>query len=184
MLCNRFLLSVILVLSIPKLAFSLTSDENIGIYTQFAAREHGYEIGKIGYKWYPKQKVAFMQFSEKYQSPTDPRKLFNWMVEQSILNSSEISDKKTLRWIKEGVSENMKDPTSVMIKNVRLMNGPRGKFYCGEVNGKNSYGGYAGYTYFRSLTVGLKGVVEPTYLVDADDKKYAFYTCLTAFPKK
>jgi len=42
----------------------------------------------------------------------------------------------------------LKDPDSAKFRNVRIVRYLEGKVVCGEVNGKNSYGGYAGFTPF------------------------------------
>lgn len=48
------------------------------------------------------------------------------------------------------VINNMKDPTSVMLKDIRyyLQLPTREMVVCGKVNAKNSYGGYTGYSNF------------------------------------
>lgn len=53
--------------------------------------------------------------------------------------------------VKEGVASRLKDPDSVKFRNLveRLdEDGTPTAIYCGEFNGKNSYGGYAGYTLY------------------------------------
>ena len=51
---------------------------------------------------------------------------------------------------KKSVASSLKDPTSAQFRNVRLVPYVNGKVVCGEVNGKNSYGGYSGFTAFVS----------------------------------
>lgn len=54
---------------------------------------------------------------------------------------------------KEQVSYTLKDPGSAQFRNVRgfAFSGPGGGYVvCGEVNGRNSYGGYAGFQPFRT----------------------------------
>ena len=46
------------------------------------------------------------------------------------------------------VRNSLKDPDSALFKNVRLVDYFDGKVICGDVNAKNSYGGYVGYTPF------------------------------------
>ena len=46
----------------------------------------------------------------------------------------------------EAVRGNLKDPASAQFRNVRLVEFSGGKVVCGEVNAKNAYGGYVGYT--------------------------------------
>jgi hypothetical protein len=54
--------------------------------------------------------------------------------------------------MKKSVARSLKDPTSAQFRNVRLVPYINGKVLCGEVNGKNSYGGYSGFTAFVAGT--------------------------------
>lgn len=49
---------------------------------------------------------------------------------------------------KQALADGMKDPSSVQFRNVRLVNYLDGQVICGEVNAKNSYGGYVGFSPF------------------------------------
>jgi hypothetical protein len=54
---------------------------------------------------------------------------------------------------RERVSYTLKDTTSAQVRNIRgfAFSGPGGGYVvCGEVNGRNSYGGYAGFQPFRT----------------------------------
>jgi len=46
------------------------------------------------------------------------------------------------------VQSSLKDPSSAQFRNVRLVAWRSWQVVCGEVNAKNSYGGYAGFTKF------------------------------------
>jgi len=49
------------------------------------------------------------------------------------------------------VANKLKDPDSAKFRNVVIkQNYTRAKFICGQVNGKNSYGAYAGFSQFVS----------------------------------
>lgn len=48
----------------------------------------------------------------------------------------------------------MKDPDSTKFRNVRLVDFAQGKLVCGEVNSKNSYGGYVGFKQFYGNPMG------------------------------
>lgn len=50
------------------------------------------------------------------------------------------------------VANSLKDPSGAQFRNVRLANYLDGNVICGEVNGKNSYGGYVGFTPFVAST--------------------------------
>lgn len=50
------------------------------------------------------------------------------------------------------VANSLKDPSSAQFRNVRIASYKGGSVVCGEVNGKNSYGGYVG---FRPFVAGI-----------------------------
>ena len=52
---------------------------------------------------------------------------------------------------KQGVRDQMKDPASVQFRNVRGYNKGGAALLCGEVNAKNSFGGYTGFDHFTYL---------------------------------
>lgn len=53
---------------------------------------------------------------------------------------------------KSAVANMLKDPGSAQFRNVRLVPYGQGSVICGEVNGKNSYGGYVG---FKAFVAGI-----------------------------
>ena len=44
--------------------------------------------------------------------------------------------------------DRLKDPDSAKFRNIKVVDTPEGKFVCGEMNAKNSLGGYVGYKPF------------------------------------
>lgn len=68
------------------------------------------------------------------------------------------------------VAAQLRDPSSAQFRAVEMIRQPDGRsVVCGEVNGKNAYGGYAGFT--RFVVDGLRIEIEPTEvaLTDADN---------------
>lgn len=61
-------------------------------------------------------------------------------------NSPELAIEKA----KEAIKNQLKDPDSAKFRNVRVSNFNDGQILCGEVNSKNSYGGYVGYRIFAA----------------------------------
>ena len=53
----------------------------------------------------------------------------------------------------EAVRDSLRDPASAQFRNVRLVKFSGGQVVCGEVNGKNAYGGYVGYKQWVSAGV-------------------------------
>lgn len=73
-----------------------------------------------------------------------------------------------LRIIKAAIAENLKDPESARFRNIERVDRPDGSIdgmYCGEVNAKNSYGGYIGYLPFMIAILGG----QPFVLAQAGD---------------
>lgn len=64
---------------------------------------------------------------------------------------------------KQTVASSLKDPSGAQFRNVRLVNYLDGSVICGEVNGKNSHSGYAGFSPFVAST-------NASYLYDKDSK--------------
>lgn len=145
-------------------------------------KDHGYDVGKPDGVIGPKSKKIISEFAVDYDAPTDANLLFNWMISESAKNSEKIEDESILQEIQSKVAEQLKDPESVQIRKVRLHHGPSGDFVCGEVNGRNSYGAYAGYTPFLSLGAYTGNFA--MFYVDTEPYGIAFYQCLTAFPKR
>lgn len=56
-------------------------------------------------------------------------------------------DSQLIRKAKQNVTSEFKDPDSAKFRNIRVIRGS----VCGEVNAKNSYGGYVGYRRFVSV---------------------------------
>jgi len=65
------------------------------------------------------------------------------LVSTPTFASNEIQDAK------QGVRESLKDASSAKFRNVKFHKDSG--IVCGEVNAKNSYGGYSGYQYFISI---------------------------------
>ena len=53
-----------------------------------------------------------------------------------------------IKQAQRAVADSLKDPMSAQFRNVRMVPYGPGSVICGEVNGKNSYGGYVGFKRF------------------------------------
>ena len=53
--------------------------------------------------------------------------------------------KEKINKYREQLLGNLKDPSSAQLRNLRMVTGEGGEALCGEINGKNSYGGYIGF---------------------------------------
>ena len=103
-------------------------------------------------------------------------------VSASAEYDTSVSDKQIIDDAKGMVSASLKDPDSATFKNVkvyRVKNKNTGNVnvsaVCGEVNAKNSYGGYVGYSNFAVMLLGKK----PTIAVENSER--SLYPMLKAF---
>lgn len=88
---------------------------------------------------------------------------------------SEIIESKPLqltaevdRQIKSSITNDFLDPDSAQFRNIRavevsLANGSKERRVCGEVNGKNSAGGYTGYDLFGGTLIDGRFVPQPFF---------------------
>lgn len=72
---------------------------------------------------------------------------FLWGVVAMIVLSG--CGKSDIDRAREAVAEQLKDPTSAQFRNERVVGSD--KTVCGEVNGKNSVGGYVGFVSYAAL---------------------------------
>jgi len=78
------------------------------------------------------------------------------------------SEESAIELGKHLVADSLKDPGSAQFRNVRFVKYGPGAVICGEVNGKNSYGGYVGFKRFVAGTTGSTFVESGKYAdVDA-----------------
>ena len=60
---------------------------------------------------------------------------------------------------REGVIYELKDPDSANFRNEKVIQNETGIYVCGEVNAKNSYGGYVGFMPYFSTGLGLHHIM-------------------------
>lgn len=64
------------------------------------------------------------------------------------------NDQSLINEAKKGIKYQLKDPTSVLFRDVRVVKNTEGKkTVCGEVNAKNIYGGYVGFKSFYGSSI-------------------------------
>lgn len=169
---------------------SHANDHTALFMLQVTMAEHGFDSGDPDGLMGPATREAIAGFSEKYNLPDDPDAMIRELSYRSIRHSLAITEEaglsdNKLEEIKNGVAETLRDPSSVQIKKVRIVEKPDGRFYCGEVNGKNAYGAYAGFTTFSSGSIwGLDGVTHMpvAFYIDDPDSTFSFWRCALAIP--
>lgn len=81
--------------------------------------------------------------------------------------------------VERAVAYKLKDPSSAQFRNIRMIerthqDGTTTTLVCGQVNGKNSFGGYVGFTTFNGTFQGREfrpngiGTPEDNWLYDAN----------------
>ncbi len=148
---------------------------------QFALKGHGFDPGKPDGRIGPATRSALNGFAEKYGTSADADSVFEFMLREAAKARVEITDEEKLKNIEESVAEQLRDPSSVMIRNVYRTTAGSDSIICGEVNGKNAYGGYAGFTPFFGHSV-LGDFIPMT--IDDSESSFAWYKCALGFPRK
>ena len=167
-----------LILSGP--VFALDFDEVFAM--QMALEDHGFDPGEPDGQIGPATRRALEAFSAKYGSESDPESVYLFMYKQSLAARSPITNENVLEVINRDVGNRLRDPSSVVIRNVYFVTKGTEEIVCGEVNGKNAYGGYAGFTQFYGLPVVMGHF--PLMSINDAEIKMASIMCDLAFPKK
>ena len=147
---------------------------------------HGFDVGRPDGKIGPQTRAAIGDFAEKYNFPSEPKELLQAIFSRSAQHSFNITreanlDDEVIQQITDTIAEKLRDPSSVQVRNIRLVQNDEGKFFCGEVNGKNAYGAYAGFNTFRTLSESRLLMI--AFLDISGDTTSAFWTCNLAIPK-
>jgi len=69
-------------------------------------------------------------------------------IQRARLIYDPMSEQELIAIAKQDAANSLKDPGSANFRNVRVIRKPDRKLVCGDVNGKNSFGGYSGYQPF------------------------------------
>lgn len=111
-----------------------------------------------------------VQYNKTYKNPIDDVRAYSYQIIE--LYAAETGkyirangEKKAKEAALLNLRNDMKDPESARFKNVRLVPYSTGKVFCGEVNAKNSYGGYIG---FMPFVAGISGAE----IYDTRNSKY------------
>lgn len=87
-----------------------------------------------------------------------------------------INEEDKLAAIQDAIKSRLKDPDSARFRDVYIFDGT--DFVCGEVNAKNSMGGYTGFTTFMaSLIVEGEVIIALPVFIDSPSERNAFHHC-------
>lgn len=104
------------------------------------------------------------------------KKLIVLVLSIIVLSGCKPGEEKAIELARKEISSGMKDPDSVKFRYLRFIksgekDGLVGGFVCGEVNAKNSYGAYAGYSKFQlALRMKSNGIFSKGATYTIDDK--------------
>ena len=105
-----------------------------------------------------------------------------------IQGPSKVTIDEHVNWAKSLVSQQLKDPESAKFRNVFYAvsdSYPSTPYVCGEVNARNSYGGYAGYSWFSISGTKWNREVDKkriTDFIDSQSEKTAASICRLLTP--
>jgi len=114
---------------------------------QGVLNDHGFSVGRPDGKIGPATRKGLEEFAKAYGTSSDPQEVMQFIMAQSYAARKNIDNEVYLEKVKAEVARNLRDPSSVMIRDVFKIE----NYVCGQVNGKNAYGAYAGYTWFLGL---------------------------------
>lgn len=176
----RAFLACMAILFSPHSALAL--EAQIIIVMQSVLNDHGFNVGEPDGKIGSATRTGLEEFGKLYGTPSDPQNIFQFMVSQNHQSSVVIDNESKLTIIKNSVSEGLRDPSSANFRNIKEVTHFDRQFVCGEVNGKNIYGAYVGFQWFRGILINdyflLIGIDNP----NENDLNNLF--CAMSFPKK
>jgi hypothetical protein len=175
-------------LSLATIAFSVISnvananpDFDLIYMMQYKLNKHGFSVGEPDGKLGPATKKGLAAFADEYGTSENAEDVIQRMLKLSSAARIPVTDEKMLSIIQSGVADLLRDPSSVMLRNVYTVRDADFEIVCGEVNGRNAYGGYAGYTAFSGVY--LMNTFIFSGMDDGETRAVALQ-CALAFPKK
>ena len=171
---------LLLIMSLAPLK-AIAMDLQTIFFLQETLKNHGFDVGKPDGKFGPATRNGLNSFAKKYGVQSDAQSVLTFIFQKNLASRRVIEDETRLEDIKARVAEGLRDPSSALIRNVFEVDNPNMTIICGEVNGKNAYGGYAGFTSFFGISM-----FNRFSLVQIDDAESAFarVSCTMAFPKE
>jgi hypothetical protein len=166
---------------VPQKAMAM--DTSTLLILQSTLNDHLFNVGEPDGNIGPATRRGLEEFAETYGTSSDPQAVLSFIIQKSVAARQPIEDEIVLKDIEEEIAAQLRDPSSVMIRNVFKVENPSTTFICGEVNGKNAYGGYAGFNWFYGMDLtDLMGGSFVFLTMDRPDFALAELQCLMSFP--
>jgi hypothetical protein len=176
--------TVAILLSSPAIA-----NDPVTIFeAQLVLNAHGYNVGDADGISGPATRAALQSFAAANDIEPTIMGLYSYALSQNLGQRQPVTDESFLASIQERVAENLKNPSSAQFRGIYSITGTsfvgdrETTLICGQVNGHNSYGGYAGFTYFYGAV--FEAFVSPSftyYGMDGPDNDLAEATCALTF---
>lgn len=151
-----FIISIIVLFQ--QSANAQTNDIRTVFIAQIILNHHGYNAGDPDGVAGPATLAALQEFSS-YNSiePTFPA-LYSFALSKNISQRQEITDNDYMLSIEKSVASNLRNPESARFRDIYSIKGPsfgdqETTYVCGNVNGHNAYGGYAGFKWFYGTDI-------------------------------
>ena len=179
---KKSVICLLMLCASPITAQDVTKQDVTKVFSlQKALKDHDFYSEKLDGRLGPATRRALREFAEKYAIESDAQSVIRFMMQQSVKFRTEITDEESLEVIRLEVAEGLRDPDSAKIRNVYKVDGGVSELVCGEVNGRNAYGGYAGFTPFYGSLIESIGFFILYGIEDPDDTFIA-YKCALTFP--
>jgi hypothetical protein len=155
------------------------------LYVKMTLDDLGYDVGARDGRMGPKTRGALQAYAKERGTDDDASSVMGDMIERSYqARIPLVISEEEREQIQRVVSERLLDPQSATIhEEMYLLDGS----ICGKVNGKNVYGGYVGFRYFR-VHRGMKMPTRETRLppgflgLDNEQYRSTWYFCnMTGF---
>jgi len=166
------------------------NDRRTVFAVQIFLNAHGYDVGEADGVAGPATRAALVAFSEDHSIEPTVMDFYSYALRQNLSQRVEIDDDGVLDMIREGVAANLRNPSSAQFRNIYSITGPSfadgdETYFCGQVNGHNAYGGYAGFQWFYGYSFG--GLANnPIFMfgsIDGPDSDFAEMVCTLTFSR-
>ncbi|AZV00286.1 peptidoglycan-binding protein [Paracoccus kondratievae] len=138
----------------------------------------GLDVGKPDGRMGPVTRKALKAAAERYGFEPTLGDMFKYFAVDTVKREIKVKDEAIIQAVKDAVGDGLKDPFSAQYRNFRIL--PSGRI-CGEVNAKNTYGAYVGWTTFITHGGPLKiggSYSRPSVHVDDGETELAAMSCL------
>ena len=174
-------------------AKEISDETSMKVWVSFELEKHGYQFDGEEIEG-GLEKFAADNKLENAEILT----IYEFMRRKNNAQRIVLDDERRINEIRDSVADIFNDPESVRVRRVYEISGPSDSspIICGELNAKNGYGGYVGYTTFYAYDL-LKNSSETQIVmngnwvnkyeighVDQEDEDTALSRCILSYSDK